>query len=163
MFRKVCAVAVLCLVVPAGCGGAGRLDTREVERALVADYAVVDGVVNDRAECPNQVDRGAGGSFVCTLTLDGQTLEVRVVQVDDEGTVRFEQLQTVLASAEVAEQVAAQVGRELGQIVTATCGTSAVIVVGDDGFTCTVLDESGSTLEVTAEVGDDGEVVVAPA
>jgi hypothetical protein len=161
MARKVCAVAVLSLAF-FGCGGAGRLDTREVERVLVADYAVVDGVVNERAECPNQVDRGAGGSFICTLTLDGQMLEVRVVQVDDEGTVRFEQLQTVLTAAEVADQVASEVGRELGQVVTATCGSSSVIVVDDDGFVCSVLDENGSSLEVTAEVSDDGEITVAP-
>lgn len=148
----------------AACGGGGRVDTREVERALLADFVPVEGVVADAADCPNQADRGAGGSFVCTVEIDGQELRVRVVQVDDDGTVRFEQTQTVLDAAQVADEVAGDVGRELGQLVTATCGASALIVIDDEGVVeCDVVDENGSVLPVVARVGDDGVWSVEPA
>jgi hypothetical protein len=162
--RSILLVVALALVTGAGCGGAGRVDTREVERGLVADFVPLDGVAVEGAECPNQVDRGAGGSFLCTVSVDGQQLEVRVVQVDDDGTVRFEQQQTVFEAAQVNAEVASQVGRELGQLVTATCGDSQVIVV-DAGasVTCDVIDENGSVLTVVAELGDDGVLSVAPA
>jgi hypothetical protein len=162
------AVALAALAVLSGaataCSGAGRVDTRDVERSLIADYVVVEGVSVDAADCPNQVDRGAGGSFICTVTVDGQDLAVRVVQVDDDGTVRFEQQQVVFDANQVAIDVAAEMGRELGQPVTATCGSSPLIVA-DEGelVRCDVVDENGTTLAVDAEVGDDGVLSVTPA
>ena len=163
--RTATAIALaLVTAVAVGCGGSGRVDTREVERALVADFVPIEGVAVDGAECPNQVDRGAGGSFLCTVTVEGQELEVRVVQVDDDGAVRFEQQQTVFEAAQVNGQVATQVGRELGQLVTATCGDSSLIVVDPGGrVTCEVRDENGSVLTVVAELGDDGVLSVTPA
>lgn len=150
------------VLVASACGG-GQVDTREVERSLV-DGFVPDGAARvEGADCPNQVDRGAGGSFVCTVQIGSQELSVRVVQVDDDGTVRFEQLQTVLDAGEVADDVARQVGRELGQLVTATCGDDPFLVVDEDEpFECDVVDGHGSVLVVRARFDGDGVLTVEP-
>jgi hypothetical protein len=154
-------VAVAMLV---GCGGAGRVDTRDVERALMADFVVVEDVAIEAAECPNQVDRGTGGSFVCNVQIDGQDLPVRVSQIDEDGTVRFEQQRMVFESSRVAAQVASEVGREAGQLVTASCGESVLIVVDvDDEVRCVVVDENGGRLVVVARLGDEGVLSVQPA
>lgn len=157
-------IGVALAVLAVGCGGAGRVDTREVERSLVSDYVVVEGAVVETADCPNQVDRGAGGTFVCAVTVDGQQLDVRVVQVDDDGTVRFEQQHDVFDAAQVAGEVASEMGRALGQPVTARCGSSPLIVTEPGALVrCEVVDENGSVLPVDAEVGDEGVLSVTPA
>ncbi|MDZ7732001.1 MAG: DUF4333 domain-containing protein [Acidimicrobiia bacterium] len=161
-FRLV--VTLLGLLVVASCAESSRLDTEEAEDALALEYVRDTDATVEAVECPEEVDLDEGATFTCTLTLDGQDLDVVATQVDEDGTVEFEARQQVLDRAEVRARVAEQVGLELGQLVEARCGEAPVLVVPDDGtFTCTIVDENGSELPVEARLDEGGDVVVSPA
>ncbi|CAN5118895.1 hypothetical protein BH23ACT9_BH23ACT9_15250 [soil metagenome] len=73
----------------------GGLDTRPLEAEIEADIEAgmgVEAVIDiDRVECPRRIEPRAGTVFVCrVIATDGSVGTVEVLQVDDEGSVRWE-------------------------------------------------------------------------
>jgi hypothetical protein len=160
------AVSIACLLValvPTACGSDGELDTGSVEEALEQDFVTTPEVMVGRASCPSRVEASVGASFECTLEVEGQELQVTVTVESGGGDVSFEQRQELVVTAELHEQVAAQLAGELGAEVAVHCDDRAALVLEEGAvLSCSVSDPAGSTISVDAEVGPEGIIVVKP-
>lgn len=85
---RVSLVAVLAITVPA-CSK--TLDTQGLEGQLATQIEDEIDTTIASVECPEDVDVERGGTFRCTAEEEsGATLEIQVVQADDQGSVEWE-------------------------------------------------------------------------
>lgn len=73
-------------LVLAGCGG--KIDGDALEGEITKD-AEERGIVIDGVDCPSP-ETEQGATFTCTITVKGQPSEFEVVQIDDDGNVRYD-------------------------------------------------------------------------
>ena len=131
------------------------IDADKGEEEISKAVRVQAGVPVKEVSCPEDVEVKKGGTFTCTVTAkDGTKGDVRVVQSDDEGNVKFDAPFIHMDEAEgsIVEQINAQV-KDAGE-VTVDCPD---IVVGEPGapFTCKGL-AGGKAFTVKA-VQTDGK------
>jgi hypothetical protein len=106
------------------CGG--QIDSDKLEADIRRDAAnLEEPLVLDDVDCPSE-DLEEGDAFTCTLTIKGQDTELEVVQIDDDGTLNYDDLPT-LAEGPAGTDIAADeasVGSVLDAVnkdVTALC------------------------------------------
>jgi hypothetical protein len=144
-------VLVLGLVLVAGaCGGSDPpdLDLAKAERVIrrlsttaYAAEAEVGGV-----KCPARVEQKEGLVFACTVAIDGEPLTFRVVQKDDGGNVRIEQIEAVTFTSKVEDFVAAYARENGRQASEVSCGEANLSTrAPGQRFSCTVEFEDGTT------------------
>ena len=81
-------VAVLLL---AGCGGGGELDSSKAEEEIAAGVEEKTATEDVRIDCPDDVKQKKDDVFECDLTAAGGVkATVKVTQVDDKGNVHWE-------------------------------------------------------------------------
>lgn len=138
------------------------LDTAEAESEISAQVQEQTGVAPTSVDCPADVELAQGTTSSCTVTLQGQTFDYTVTQLDDEGNVEFSSdavyvqvtdVETLLADAFLAEDVE----------VDATCDAGErTVLIAADGLTvpCSVVnvDDSSDTADVTALIDATGTV-----
>jgi hypothetical protein len=91
------AVAVVVgAVVFTGCSfeasvGNSGLDMQELEKGIFEGIEEQTGAELESVECPDEMDEEEGLNFECTATdTTGESVQVRVVQTDDDGNVEWE-------------------------------------------------------------------------
>jgi hypothetical protein len=130
------------------------VDTATVRESLREDYLERTGAEVENVDCPDEVPRDLGTSFVCTLEVDGQTLEVVATQTDGDGTIGFSQKQALIEVGAVIAGIQEYAQSELRVSVTVDCGRRAVAVVDLGGtFDCTATDENGTAVVIRVTAG----------
>jgi hypothetical protein len=137
-------------LVAGACGGSDSpdLDLAKAERVIrrlsttaYADEADVGGV-----KCPERVDQKEGLVFACTVAIDGEPLTYRVVQKDERGNVRIEQIEAVTFTSKVeafVESYARENGRPAREV---SCGEAKLSTrAPGQRFSCTVEFEDGAS------------------
>jgi len=134
------AALLICLVLAAcSSSSAPRLSLTKAEPALAKTIATAEGWYQPlkvgKVKCPSSVRKQKGLEALCTVTVEGQPVEIRVVQVDDKGSVVPKRIAAVLSTAKAEELVR----RKYSDIATVTCGPTPYITakVGDE-FSCEV-------------------------
>lgn len=138
--------------------GPDLLDVTRVNRDVTtrarSDYP---GVPLGRTRCPKEVEKRRGTSFVCTVSVGGGTLRVRVVQRDANGRVLL-QAQEAVIQKQSAERFVAQ---HTSISATVDCGTRAVLVVPPGSrFPCTISYGDGTMQTVSLRILDSAGTVV---
>ncbi len=110
--------------------------------------------------CPERIDKLAGVAAVCTASLAGAPVEVRVVQLDDRGAVRAELDRPLLDVAKSARFLAERFSKDLGVTTTIECDGPAVrvLVVGET-LRCTARDPSLRSRVLVVTVLDEAGVL----
>ncbi len=83
------AAAALAGGLTSGCG-TETLDSSQVEREIKEGIEKQSGPGTIQVECPDDVEKEAGGRFTCTARTPGAEAPVEVVQRNDEGNIRWE-------------------------------------------------------------------------
>ncbi len=128
------------------------LDQAEAETAVEAATAEVVPVEVAAASCPADVPRAEGERFRCTVELVAVgSMPVAVRQLDDAGRLEVEPLAVVLADAEVAAQLKAELRTRFERSFLVDCGDAAHRVwEPGDTFACRARDaDSRRSVEVT--------------
>jgi hypothetical protein len=142
--------------------GGSTLDDADAESQISAQVQEQIGVAPDTVECPSGVDLAEGTTSTCTVTLQGQTYDYTLTQLDDEGNVEFSSDAVYVQLADVEELLADAFAGE-GFEVDASCdaGERTVLIAADGlSIPCTVVDVEDSTdsADVTALVDAAGTV-----
>lgn len=135
-------------------GGVTRgLATSDVEEQVAAG-------ISDRREvevevdCPDDVEAETGGTFTCTATdEEGHSLDVSVVQEDDEGNVDWDV--DMLNLPLIEEELSTEVTRSVGTAVVVEC--PRILVASEVGSTvdCRATDETGGAGVVRVTTKDE--------
>jgi hypothetical protein len=142
--------------------GGSTLDTAEAEEQIAAQVEEQTGVAPTAVDCPADVELAEGTTSTCTVTLQGQTFDFTLTQLDDEGAVEFssdavyvqvDDVEALLADAFLADDIQ----------VEATCDAGErTVLLAADGLSvpCTVVNvaDSSDTADVTALVDAAGTV-----
>jgi hypothetical protein len=125
------------------CGGTDRLDPDALARVLPAQVLPDHPELLIEPVCPERIDKRAGTTVVCTASLAGAPVEVRVVQLDDRGAVRAELDRPVLDVVKSARFLAERFSKDLDITTTVECEGPAVrvLVVGET-LRCVARDPS---------------------
>lgn len=83
------AAAALAGGLTSGCG-TETLDSSQVEREIKEGIEKQSGPGTIQVECPDDIEKEAGGRFTCTARTPGAEAPVEVVQRNDEGNIRWE-------------------------------------------------------------------------
>jgi Domain of unknown function (DUF4333) len=123
-----------------GCGTA-RVDTAKAERAISQGIEQRFGVTGVQVSCPADVKARKGDRFTCTARAkDGSHAVVRVVQLTDDGRIRW---RTALAFSDRIERaVAAALSRQLRQRIRLECPQLIALRAGAQ-VTCRGIDAKG--------------------
>lgn len=93
------------LVVLAGCGSPAALDVDRAEARIATVVSDTFDVTVGQVRCPEDVSVEAGATFACAVEVGEASLEVRIVQADDEGALRVEPTRAVLVTARVENDI----------------------------------------------------------
>jgi hypothetical protein len=138
------------------------LDDADAEGQISAQVKEQTGVAPTSVDCPSGVDLAEGTTSTCTVTLQGQTFDYTLTQVDDEGTVEFGS-DAVYVQVTDVEQLLASAFADESVEVQATCdGGDRTVLIAANGLSipCTVvnLEDSTDTADVTALIDATGTV-----
>ena len=138
--------------------GHEQLDVVRVTRAIATrvrlDYP---GVPLGQTRCPQQVEKRGGTSFVCTVPVGDQTLQVRVAQRDANGDVQIEAQQAVIQKRSVEQFVA----QHASIPATVNCGAWVVMVLAPGAsLPCSVSFADGTMQAVSVRIVDTAGTVV---
>lgn len=124
---------------------------RQISDQLAARYKVAPPPVS----CPAGVQAREGRTFVCTTTLEGQPLRMTATVTTASGRFSVQPAESLLVSATVAAQLAAEITRRAGRTATVTCPPPSVIVapVGRT-FDCSATFAGQAARRVTVTVVD---------
>lgn len=138
------------------------LDTAEAEDQIGAQVQEQTGVAPASVDCPAGVELAEGTTTTCTVTLQGQTYDYTLTQLDDDGTVEFTSdaiyVQLTDVEASLAEVFLAE---ELEVEATCDAGERTVLIAADGlSVPCTVVNvtDSSDTADVTALIDATGTV-----
>lgn len=142
--------------------GSSTLDDAKAESQISAQVQQQTGVAPSSVDCPSGVDLAQGTTSTCTLTLQGQTFDYTLTQVDDEGTVQFDSDAVYVQLADVESSLVDAFQAE-DVDVQATCDAGdRTVLIAADGLTvpCTVVnvEDSSDTADVTALIDATGSV-----
>jgi Domain of unknown function (DUF4333) len=140
----------------ASCGVTHRtLDAASVEREIAQQVATRYSIPAPTVKCPSGVRQTKGQTFICTATIEGQTLHL-------EGTVGAGGGQFTVAPREAIISVSSQTARLADDIASHThtaprvdCGPHTVLIVPvGHTFTCTATFPGEPPRPVTVKVLD---------
>lgn len=148
---------VAAALVLAGCSvsiGGNDLDTGEVEELIIDGYQT-DGNVVVEVACPGNVEPEADSTFTCEVTgPGGDTADIEVRQVDDEGNVRWALVPVGLNPAALEAQVAREFREQEGATVDVDCPTGVAAEEGNV-FSCRATAPNGDTVQIEVTQQDD--------
>jgi hypothetical protein len=135
--------------------GGKKIDAGKLERSISETVSGSVGVVPERVDCPDDVALKKGHTFQCTARVNGQDAAVRVTQSDDDGNVRFENVDALLSTQKLVDAIANGVNQQTGRRVTVNCGSRQVLVepVGAR-LSCQAVTASGESETITVNVLD---------
>jgi hypothetical protein len=80
--------------VLSGCSTSSDLDIEKLQTTIATEMqSQLDLSGTPTVTCPDPVPIEAGNVFTCTAELDGDTIDVKVTQTDDQGNVTWETVQ----------------------------------------------------------------------
>ena len=142
--------------------GGSTLDDADAEGQISAQVQDRTGVAPTSVDCPSGVDLAQGTTSTCTVTLQNQTFDYTLTQLDDEGNVQFDSTAVYVQVTDVeGALVDAFTAQDLD--VRATCdGGDRTVLIAADGLSipCTVVnvEDSSDTGDVTALIDASGTV-----
>lgn len=142
--------------------GGGTLDDGKAEDQISAQVEEQTGVAPTSVDCPSGVDLAEGTTSTCTVTLQGQTYDYTLTQVDGDGTVQFDSDAVYVQVADVESTlVGAFADQEVDVEATCDAGDRTVLIAADGlSIPCTVVNvgDSTDTADVTALIDAEGTV-----
>ncbi len=151
------------MIAAVGCGGDGgsTLDVEALEAEIAANgSADLEGAVVGDAVCPDDADIDVGGSFECTLTIDGQDVPFTVTRKPKQYSFRPTKRVSTLPVTNLEASAAAFVLQNEGLDVSANCGSEQrtyLIVTAKTTATCSV-DYGGFTRALEVVVARDAKI-----
>jgi Domain of unknown function (DUF4333) len=148
-----------------GACGTTVIDMNKLSKAITEN---VEGALADDAEvgavsCPKSSDVKvkAGGTFECSIKVDGQQGRLEITQNDDKGNVKFEPLDAFLIVSKLEAEITSGIKDQAGVDAKVDCGTNGkatLIKAPGDVFTCSAAAEA-ETRDVKVTVEDtDGNI-----
>lgn len=164
---KIAGIVVAAIVLLGGLGvgalllfGTRTVEPESVQKEIVRITQAAVQVAPADVRCPEEIEAKAGGTFVCTATVDGQPVTYNVRQNDDQGnlTITYDRLIKV---TELESTVAGQVGADVDVAVEVTCEpANRTVVVNAPGtpISCTAVNATDPTddAKITVTVAADG-------
>jgi Domain of unknown function (DUF4333) len=140
--------------------GPKSVDPQSVQQEIVRITQTAVQVAPAGVRCPEKIKAEAGGTFVCTATVDQQPVTYNVRQDDAKGhlTITYDRLIKV---ADLQNTVAAQVGKDVDVPVKVTCepaGRTVVVNAPGTPISCTAVNAADATdsAKITVTVPADG-------
>lgn len=87
------ALAAGALVALSGCGllGPGAVESSEVEQKISDLFTEQVGQAPDEVDCPDDLKAEEGAEMICALTLEGESMDVKVTATSVDGdSVNFD-------------------------------------------------------------------------
>ncbi|MFN8182968.1 MAG: DUF4333 domain-containing protein [Candidatus Nanopelagicales bacterium] len=85
---------VLSSAVLSGCSSTSNLDIQKLQSTIATEMqSQLNLSGTPTVTCPDPVPIQQGNVFTCTAELDGDTVDVKVTQTDDQGNVNWETVQ----------------------------------------------------------------------
>lgn len=153
------------LVAVAGCSSS-TLDAQKLNEEISKQVAtLVPEGTQTSVNCPDGVKPEQGGTFTCTLTVNGQDAVIDVTQTDADGNVTFESQSAILFMDQAQDEITKEVTTQVPGTWSTTCnppGSSEGIYLAPPGttFDCDVTGttDGGEQQSGTAVVTvDDNE------
>ncbi len=110
-----------------------------IEAEVLPEYP---GLLEDLS-CPTPIEVGVGIGATCTAAIDGEAVEIEVMQTNDEGAVTADLQETLFDVVAAADKLAERFEFELGVATAVDCGEPPLRVV-----------KVGMTLRCVADDGD---------
>lgn len=163
--RRICLIgllAALAAVLVAGCGSSGgsstTLNVVPAQHAIASSILVKHGV-HTTVVCPTNVPEKTGQTFTCTAHLAAGAYPVTVVETNDNGHVRYESKQPLVAlnTGKVERAIEASIASQRKLRATVAC-PSAVLQQAGITFTCTAEVQGKSYPFEVTETDDHGHV-----
>lgn len=159
-------VAAVLVVLGALAGGALLLfgprsvDPQSVQQEIVRITQTAVQVAPADVRCPDKIKAQAGGTFVCTATVEQQRVTYNVRQDDAKGhlTITYDR---ILKLADLQSTVADKVGRDVNVPVQVACepaGRTVVVNAPGTPIPCTATNSAdpNDTAKITVNVPADG-------
>lgn len=139
-----------------GCGEADELDAEHLARDLPAAVLPEHPELVTDAVCPQPIDREAGLRTACFASIAGTAVELTVVQLDDDGSVRVELDRPLLDVDQLAARIAERLTDDIGVPTSVVCEGPAVRVlsIGDE-IRCDATDPEGRPHTFVATILDE--------
>ncbi|WP_034509692.1 DUF4333 domain-containing protein [Blastococcus sp. URHD0036] len=142
--------------------GGSTLDDADAEGQISAQVQEQTGIAPDGVDCPSGVDLAEGTTTTCTVTLQGQTYDYTLTQLDDEGNVEFSSDAVYVQLADVEELLAGAFADESLEVDASCDAGERTVLIAADGLSipCTVVNVEDSTddADVTALIDAAGTV-----
>jgi Domain of unknown function (DUF4333) len=149
-------VAAATIVGTVAACGTTVIDMNKLSKAITENVkgALEDGAEVGAVSCPKSSDVKvkAGGTFECSIKVDGQQGRLEITQNDDKGNVEFKPLDAFLIVSKLETEIATGIKDQAGVDARVDCGANGkatLIKAPGDVFTCSA----------TAD-GEDGDVKV---
>lgn len=158
--RRAVAAAVLVLAlavaVLAACSDeADTLDPAKTQQAVGDAVAKQVEPKVTATRCTGSLEREAGATFRCTVTLQGAgKLPVTVQQVDEDGTLEVEPDAAVVAQERIVTELKASLKERFGRNFQVKCDGPEVEVREPDSTSTCIARDASSRREVTITVTD---------
>ena len=153
----IAAIIAIAALVAAGCSvsvGNTGLDTGEVEGLIVDGYET-DSKATVEVACPDDIEPQADDTFTCEVTgPGGETADIEVRQVDDEGNVRWALVPVGLNPRALEAQIARELQQQGGVAADVDCPAGVVVEEGNV-FLCEATAPNGDTARIEVVQQDD--------
>jgi len=138
------------------CGEADELDSQGLARDLpVAVLPEHPELVTD-VVCPHPIEREAGVRTACFASIAGTAVELSVVQLDDDGSVRVEVDRPLLDVELLAARIAERLTDDVGVPTSVVCeGVAVRVLAVDDEIRCDATDPDDRTRTFVATILDE--------
>ena len=150
------AAALLGAIVAASCSPDTEIDSDNLVAALPGAVLEEHPELLTDVVCPEGIEPAAGTRTVCFADLAGDPIELTVVQLDDDGTVRVEVDRTLLDVEDLAARIAERLTADIGVATSVVCDGPPVRVleVGVE-LRCEASDPDDRTNTYVATIRDD--------
>lgn len=157
--RSPLAAAALALGAAAAlvaCAEADEIDAPGLARDLPAAVLPEHPELVTDVVCPQPIEREAGVRTACFASIAGTAVELSVVQLDDDGSVRVEVDRPLLDVEQLAARIAERLTNDVGVPTSVVCEGPAIRVLAvDDEIRCDATDPDGRTRTFVATILDE--------
>lgn len=123
----------------------------QISSQLASRYSIPSPVVS----CPAGVPDTEGQTFVCTATLDGQSVDLQGTVTGSGGRFSVMPKSAILGLASLTAQLASQIESRTGSKPIVDCGTRNLLVVpAGKSFTCQAKFAGQQPRVVTVKIAD---------
>lgn len=154
--RLLLASAAVAALALAACGDeTSTLDAAATQRAVTRSVDAEIGPKVTAARCPDELERETGGTFTCTVTVQGAgRLRVEVRQVDDQGTLKVSPTAAVVSTERIVSELRSALRDQFDRSFTVRCsGDPTQVREPGSTSTCSARDAT-SAREVVVTVTD---------